>query len=67
MVDNKVPPEPILDITVECCECGCSFVFSANEIRYYRKYQLTIPARRCEPCRRRRKAGIIPDSEARYD
>jgi hypothetical protein len=52
------------DKIIVCLDCGQSFTWSAPEQRYYFFKRLS-PPKRCIPCRERRKATIIPDSEVR--
>jgi len=51
----------IADITVKCCDCPNSFVFSAGEQESFASRGLT-PPRRCRPCRdNRRNQGTPPN------
>lgn len=43
------------DITLQCADCGCEFVFSASEQEFYHEKGLTNSPRRCKECRNARK------------
>jgi hypothetical protein len=44
------------DIEITCRDCGGIFTFTAGQQVYFASKQLQQP-RRCEPCRRERRAG----------
>lgn len=43
------------DKTLNCCECGSDFVFSASEQEFYEEKGFTNEPRRCPTCRQARK------------
>jgi len=43
------------DITLQCADCGCEFVFSASEQEFYEQKGLTNYPKRCKPCRDAKK------------
>lgn len=45
------------DKTITCKDCGCEFVFSANEQEFYAEKGFTNEPQRCKPCRDARKAA----------
>ena len=46
-----------LDKTLQCAECGASFVWSAPEQFFYAGRGLRHEPKRCAACRARRQAG----------
>jgi hypothetical protein len=55
---------PLKDKTLRCVDCGNSFVFMAEEQKYFLSKGLSEP-KRCKPCRELRKRTLIPDPEVR--
>ena len=47
-----------LDKTLQCAECGASFVWSAPEQFFYAGRGLRHEPKRCAACRTRHKAGL---------
>jgi len=45
------------DITLQCMDCGCEFVFSASEQEFYASRGLTNQPKRCKSCRNARKTS----------
>ncbi|MFA6989145.1 MAG: zinc-ribbon domain containing protein [Candidatus Gastranaerophilaceae bacterium] len=43
------------DITLQCVDCGCEFIFSVSEQEFYEQKGLTNYPKRCKPCRTNRK------------
>ncbi|MFC2045594.1 zinc-ribbon domain containing protein [Chloroflexota bacterium] len=43
-----------------CVECGCEFIFTIGEQRYYLSKGLSTP-KRCSQCRLRRKLSLVPE------
>ncbi|MDD3014724.1 MAG: zinc-ribbon domain containing protein [Candidatus Gastranaerophilales bacterium] len=43
------------DITLQCKDCGCEFVFSASEQEFYEQKGLINFPKRCKPCRNAKK------------
>jgi hypothetical protein len=61
MTDRRMPlQDKPADITLQCCECLNSFLWTSGEILYYTSKGLQTP-RRCPDCRLRRKLTINPD------
>ena len=44
------------DKTITCKDCGCEFVFTANEQEFYAEKGFVNEPQRCKPCRDARKA-----------
>ncbi|MCX7971295.1 MAG: zinc-ribbon domain containing protein [Negativicutes bacterium] len=44
-----------VDKTLKCKECGCEFVFSANEQEFYAEKGFQNEPSRCSSCRQARK------------
>ena len=61
----KKPTEDA-DIALLCVDCGTEFVFTADEQRYFRSKQLSIP-KRCPACRAERRARLVPDRAVHHD
>jgi hypothetical protein len=69
--DRKAESMTIIDLknyfrdkTLNCCDCGQSFVFTAGEQAFFASEGLSEP-KRCKPCRELRKHTLIPDPEVR--
>lgn len=45
------------DMTLECRDCGVSFVFSIGEQEFYEAKEFEGPPTRCKPCRAQKKAS----------
>lgn len=43
------------DITLQCVDCGCEFIFSTSEQEFYEQKGLTNYPKRCKTCRSNRK------------
>ena len=43
------------DKMLQCCDCGTSFAFTANEQEFYRSKGFSNEPKRCVPCRQVRK------------
>lgn len=39
------------DRSLDCCRCGCTFVFSAKEQEYFASRSLSNEPKRCQNCR----------------
>ncbi len=51
------------DKTLNCCECGSDFVFSASEQEFYEEKGFTNEPRRCPACRQARKQRMGGSSD----
>lgn len=55
------------DRTLTCEDCGADFVFTAGEQEFYASKGFSSDPRRCQACRRKRKAdrenGVTPSRE----
>lgn len=56
------------DLSLQCADCGCEFVFSAGEQEFYAEKGLSNAPKRCPQCRngRKRSNGISPQRKL-YD
>jgi CxxC-x17-CxxC domain-containing protein len=45
------------DKSIQCCECGAEFVFSAEEQEFFRSKGYTNEPKRCTSCRRARNSA----------
>lgn len=52
------------DKTLDCIDCGATFIFTAGERRYFASKGLSIP-KRCPPCRQKRRDTLVPDESMR--
>jgi CxxC-x17-CxxC domain-containing protein len=43
------------DMTLQCSDCGCEFVFTAKEQEFYQEKGFGNPPKRCKICRENRK------------
>ena len=43
------------DLTLQCSDCGCDFVFTAGEQEFFASKGLTNHPKRCNECRTNRK------------
>ena len=61
---NTEPVERLTlkDKQIECVDCGCEFVFSVGEQKYFLSKSLSEP-KRCARCRLKRKLSLVPDGE----
>ncbi len=57
---NDNPHKPV-DMVLVCIDCQREFTFTIGEQTYYASRSLTIPPRRCKPCRVERRARLVPD------
>ncbi len=53
--------EELTDITIKCVDCEEDFTFSNGEQAYFQSKSLSQP-KRCLPCRKKRKATLVPDT-----
>lgn len=56
---KHISPADFKDQYIICCDCGDEFLFTAGEQAYYTALQLTIPPKRCKPCREVRKNRLV--------
>lgn len=54
-----IGPNDFEDKTLQCVDCGESFVWTAGEQTYYSDKNLA-PVKRCQACRERRRQTIHP-------
>lgn len=46
------------DITLECADCGSSFIFTVGEQEFYASKGLVNTPKRCNECRNKRKQSF---------
>ncbi|MEW6034551.1 MAG: CxxC-x17-CxxC domain-containing protein [Chloroflexota bacterium] len=44
------------DKSLQCCDCGAAFTFTAEEQEFFRSRGYTNEPKRCPPCRQARKS-----------
>ena len=50
------------DRTIECCDCGSSFVFTASEQEFFASKGFSHDPKRCPSCRQTRKTSRSADN-----
>lgn len=56
----ELPLPEYQDTTLTCEDCGHTFIFTAGEQQFFYSKGLATP-KRCQPCRKYRKAIIAKD------
>ena len=54
------------DKSIQCCDCGTTFTFSAGEQEQFASRGYTNEPKRCPPCRQARKAQQYGNSSNSY-
>jgi hypothetical protein len=57
---GKMNKPTFSDVTLTCCDCNETFLFSAGEQAFFASKALS-PPKRCPTCRSQRKQTIVPD------
>jgi hypothetical protein len=62
MNTESIDKLPLKNKSIICIDCGNSFVFTAEEQKYFFSKGLSEP-KRCKPCRELRKRTLVRDTE----
>lgn len=65
-VDDGTEQEVFEDITLTCRDCGCEFVFTAGEQKFYKERGFQNQPKTCKACRDAKKNGGKPAERQYY-
>ncbi len=55
------------DLTLQCADCGCDFVFTSGEQEFYSQRGFSNQPKRCNECRNKRKQFNKKPQKRLYD
>ncbi len=54
------------DKTIQCCDCGATFTFTAGEQEFYASKGFTNEPKRCVQCRKAKKQQNVSSGNNQY-